>query len=92
MICDCGHSDDRAYMTVLFGLLCSSCNAARRCPGNGGSDHPPARRSKGELDEELREAYKCLRQKLPKEWSDDRLLKIARRMVRHNFKRRSAYV
>lgn len=90
MMCDCGHKDERATLTA-YGLYCSSCMAARRCPSrvHGKGTYRAHDRTSPDESREIREAYKRLRKKLPLEWSADRLMTLARRLVhRHNGRER----
>lgn len=77
MLCDCGHKAERGILTTR-GLLCFECKAAVVCP---------VKRVQSQSDRldnesmELRQAKKCLRKKLPLEWSEEKLDALARRLV-----------
>lgn len=81
MICDCGHKDETAHLTTS-GLLCTECWRLKCFP-----DAPYVslrlRRSSDEIELQLKQAHHELRKKLPQEWDDEKIMKIARRMVRH---------
>lgn len=88
----CGHKAERLHLTAR-GLVCLYCIAARLAlPPGSPTDSWPPRRCSGEKEQEMREAIRSLRKKLPLEWSEDRLQKIARRMVRHSRKGTGFYV
>lgn len=80
---DCGHSGDRGVLTGT-GLLCDACFEAKEWPSKrleGDFHHRKSRQRKDQMSEEIRKAHKRLRKRLPVEWPDEMLFKIASRIV-----------
>lgn len=80
MMCDCGHKAERGILTA-YGIWCLECRVARVCPSQRDPDRYMDWRDNA--TKELRQAKKCLRKKLPLEWSESRLDALARRLVRN---------
>ena len=75
---DCGHIYDRGFVTVR-GALCALCAAAMAYP-----DHEiTPRKPHGYRQAQFLKAYRDLAKRFPA-WAEERLKKIARRMVRRN--------
>lgn len=81
MRCDCGHKAEigRLHRRGLFCLACSYVGAIR---GVVTSRQDTLQKCRVAQATELKVAFDLIKKRLPSDWPDDKLEKIARRMIR----------